>query len=81
MEIFTTIYSHLRPDSTVLRKTFFYFIYIKTDVALYVCYKLQNLFQCINELGNHSFSTYAKFSEKLSVLTPLHAYVPVRIMG
>ena len=30
---------------------------------------------------DHSFSTYAKFSEKLSFLTPRYAHVHVRMRG
>ena len=32
-------------------------------------------------LGGHSFSTYAKFSEKLIFLIPSYAHVGVRIRG
>ena len=33
------------------------------------------------EVWGHPFSTYAKFSEKLTFLTPWYAYVRVRIRG
>ena len=33
------------------------------------------------KIGDHSFSTYAKFSEKLIFLTPWYAHVRVRIRG
>ena len=32
-------------------------------------------------VGDQSFSTYARFSEKLIFLTPLYAHVRLRIMG
>ena len=33
------------------------------------------------EIRGHPLSTYAKFSEKLTFLTPWHAHVRVRIRG
>ena len=33
------------------------------------------------KLRDHSFSTYAKFSEKLTFLNPRHAHVSARIRG
>ena len=38
-------------------------------------------FQKRNELRGHSFSTYAKLSEKLTFPTPGYANVGVRIRG
>ena len=35
----------------------------------------------INMIRGHPLSTYAKFSEKLTFLTPLYAHVRVRIRG
>ena len=35
----------------------------------------------VKSKGDHSFSTYAKFLEKLTSLTPWYAHVRVRIRG
>ena len=35
----------------------------------------------VSSIKDHSFSTYAKFSEKQTFLTPLYVHVRVRIRG
>ena len=32
-------------------------------------------------IWDHSFSTYAKFSEKLTFLTPRYAHIRIRVVG
>ena len=49
--------------------------YMKCITGL-ICINKNNFF-----LGGHPLSTYAKFSEKLTLLTPWYAHVRVRING
>ena len=41
----------------------------------------QNFPETLIRTRDHPFSTYAKFSEKLTFVTPRYAHVRVRIMG
>ena len=43
--------------------------------------RYKNIFIAIITIRDHPFSTYAKFSEKLTFQTPLFAHVRVRIKG
>ena len=46
-----------------------------------VAYKVVSLQQAVNYLGDHSFSTYAKYFEKIIFLTLSYIHVSVRIRG
>ena len=51
------------------------------EVGLFISLCLESLVIAVFGIRGHSLSTYAKFSEKLTFLTPWYAHVRVRIRG
>ena len=81
----------LMTEIRVHMGSFFYLVFIHLDMCLFDVLLLQKqppwkflrtFWRSQKNLRrDHSFSTYAKFSEKLTFLAPWYAHVRVRIKG